>query len=365
MKLYEKGITLTALVITIVIILILVGTTIILLNNSGIINRTEEASNKYLNSQENELMGMNVLAEEIDESYPNLRIGDYVDYTVEEKQLSLQTLQELQKYSGYTGESYNDEFKIVQDDLKWRVLDFKDGCIRLISDKPTTSKIYLQGYNGYNNAVYLINKICDELYSSNIGKAKGMAIEDLEEHLAFDYKEETAISEEKYGEEVVLEDTDSTNYPSIYDIELGSKNPESYLDLSEQNEIINQTSRNMTDRLNIKITSWDRTFEASDFKDYNEGFSEYYNLFINNGDNPQGYIFASRNVFTYKDSLSRYANFGVSWLFNGISQYILYDSRDRSGYLTESFRPIITLSKDVKIDLCDGKNSADNMHKII
>ena len=50
----EKGITLIALVVTIVVLLILAGVSIsLVLNNNGVISRAKEAKNQYAEEQTN------------------------------------------------------------------------------------------------------------------------------------------------------------------------------------------------------------------------------------------------------------------------------------------------------------------------
>ena len=50
----EKGITLIALVVTIVVLLILAGVSIsLVLNNNGIISKAKEAKNRYAEAQTN------------------------------------------------------------------------------------------------------------------------------------------------------------------------------------------------------------------------------------------------------------------------------------------------------------------------
>ena len=51
----EKGITLVALVVTIIVLIILAGVTLnIVLDNDGIINKTQEATEEYKNAQRGE-----------------------------------------------------------------------------------------------------------------------------------------------------------------------------------------------------------------------------------------------------------------------------------------------------------------------
>ena len=55
----ERGITLVALVVTIIVLLILAGVTITLaLSNNGVITRAQEASNTWQNATKNEQAAM-------------------------------------------------------------------------------------------------------------------------------------------------------------------------------------------------------------------------------------------------------------------------------------------------------------------
>ena len=55
----------------------------------------------------------------------------------------------------------------------------------MISDRSTEQTIYFQGAIGYNNAVYLLNDLAQELYSNNNlnGSARSINSDDLEIHM--------------------------------------------------------------------------------------------------------------------------------------------------------------------------------------
>ena len=62
----ERGITLIALIVTIIVLLILAGVTISLaINNQGIFNKAKTAGNAYINAQTNEQTGLNTADEEM------------------------------------------------------------------------------------------------------------------------------------------------------------------------------------------------------------------------------------------------------------------------------------------------------------
>ena len=192
----NKGITLVALVITIVILLILAGISISSLTNTGIFEKAKDAKkasenaeleqNKVLDEYEKELdkYGDNTLVSKFNSG--KIKVGDYVSYTPDQANTN-EILEELKTYSGSDA---NSSSKLKQEmDLKWRVLDVKDGKLRLISDKATTSLITLSGSNGYNNAVYLLDKTCKTLYNNSklTSNVQNLKIEDIQDHLTYDY----------------------------------------------------------------------------------------------------------------------------------------------------------------------------------
>ena len=64
----NKGITLVALVVTIVVLLILAGVSInLVLGDNGIIAKAKEAQRKSAEATQNDLIGMNELAQQLEE----------------------------------------------------------------------------------------------------------------------------------------------------------------------------------------------------------------------------------------------------------------------------------------------------------
>lgn len=75
----EKGITLIALVVTIVVLLILAGVSLsLVIGNDGIIKRAKEAKNRYAEAQTNEEKQLNELANGIDEMETGIKKVDGV-----------------------------------------------------------------------------------------------------------------------------------------------------------------------------------------------------------------------------------------------------------------------------------------------
>ena len=124
----NKGITLVALVVTIVVLLILAGVSInLVLGNNGIIAKAKEAETKSAEASENDLKGMNALTEEMNNALgekpkvdlTKYKIGDFVNYEYDVVS------------SGYETPSTENGFgnqTIAQstETLKWRILNIDE-----------------------------------------------------------------------------------------------------------------------------------------------------------------------------------------------------------------------------------------------
>ena len=357
----NKGITLIALVITIIILLILAGISISTLTNQGlfknakaaqnatekaeaeqgnVLNEYEEEINKYLETNKN-VEGK--IVDRINDG--TIKIGDYVKYTPD-KTSTTEILQELGTYSG---SSDNTTSTLTQENLNWRILDVKDGQVRLISELPTTSKITLKGYNGYNNAVKLLDDTCNTLYTNKqlASKVQNIKIEDIQDKMV-----ETDYSkfDSNYGKTFT-----PTNkyYANILTKEKEQKvngTAGKELGLSEQTKLINQTTKLQASSLEIKYTYWNKAMTANDFKD-----SKYYELFINNGNNYNIYWMSSRCI----NSDSYFATFCARIVnSNGVGGQGLSDSGSGEGKPSSHFRPIITLNNNVQIDTANSRNGS-------
>ena len=188
LKKTESGITLIALVVTIVVLLILAGVSInLVLGNNGIIAKAKDAETKSAEASQNDLKGMNALTEEMNNALgekpkvdlSKYKIGDYVNYTPNTEK-SESTVNQ--------SESGTSEQKVAKDaTLKWRILniDEANGTVDIISENPTSSTVKFYGTLGYHNGPYIMNKICEELYSNSTlnVKARNINLLDMEKHL--------------------------------------------------------------------------------------------------------------------------------------------------------------------------------------
>mgnify|MGYP006977719832 CR=1 FL=1 len=347
----NKGITLVALVITIIILLILAGITISSLTNTGLFSKAQEAKEKTKNATENQAKTLNEYEDELNKYVSGttstqkladkVKVGDYVEYTPDElSNESLTTLKtNLNTYSGNSSSTVNTAIK--RDDLKWRVLDVQNGQVRLISETPTTSKIELYGYNGYNNAVKLIDDACSTLYTNKqlVSKVQNLKIEDITKYMTKQPELDTTTYSptNKYYPEILLKEKGQTVN--------GTTGAE--LDLSEQTEFINQTTKPQVNSWILRKTYWFHSMNNTDsFKD-----TKYYELFINNGNNYSTYWVSSRCI----DADSYHSSFNVHIVNMGFIDANGLCNSDTNNSTNEcTFRPCITLNSNVQVTSGNG-----------
>ena len=67
-------------------------------------------------------------------------------------------------------------------EAQWQILFVNDDTVTLIAENPTNTSFYLEGANGYNNGVKLLNDACKAMYSnSSLGAvARSVDIDDIE-----------------------------------------------------------------------------------------------------------------------------------------------------------------------------------------
>ena len=395
-----SGITLVALVVTIVVLLILAGVTITaLLGDDGIIKKAQNAADLMNNAIQSEQNEMNALLNELDEIIAGngggedtpggdetpqipegLEVGSEVTYTPTAREPYHWDAEYATSYgttsSDYTTYDINlnntGDFKIA--DWKWKVLSIDEatGQVELIASAPTTGTVRLQGAQGYNNAVKLLNDACNSLYGDSTKGIEGRSvdIDDIEKYMtetalreAHQYTNST--SNTQYGNQVSSAYSSSNSkYPVIYAQEKNAvitksdgnvNNEETGLDLSDSpQEFIERSEETSTSSSIGAITTassiqpyqtyWykDATFMQSAFKSANNGVN-YYSLFMPNGTSTN-YWLASRCISTD----SSYCAFYVSLVGSGyVGGSFLYSSYDYPNYPSRALFPVITLSSEL------------------
>ena len=411
----QRGITLIALVITIIVLLILAGVTIATLTGkNGILTRASEASEKTeeagakeqvqlavtgsigtdgklengtLKDNLNKIENISGVPEEItDESYPlvvtvdgkysyvinkdgtvgdaikreGIEVGDYVNYTYDEKAdgYNLLTTQ-----SGHT----SNQTVSQTTGLKWRILNIHvDGTVDLISEAVPSQNVSFGGALGYNNGVYLLNDICKNLYSnSKLGiTARSIELEDIEgqmneEGIAARNAYVSTGGNVKYGSTKTYTGSYS-NYPNLYARENGSginteETKKNGIGVSD-NGYTNPTTETSTTANSLTVTQSYYYFSNTPRSYFDN--SEVYDMLLNTG--------------TYYWLSSRYVNcdtpdagFGLCNIGDsGIGGYYTYASNNKVNSNLARVRPIVSLETNIKIIACEDENDSTNMHQI-
>ena len=365
----SKGITLIALVITIIILVILAGISISALTQTGLFEKAKQTEQKSKEKQEEENTTLETYENKIEQylgedssgskklklvdkvNDGTIKIGDYVKYipdtvtNTDSKYVDL--ISELGKYSGSSANTTSTLTQEIDKEkgLNWRVLDITDaGQVRLISDKPTTSKITFGNANGYNNAVKILDDTCITLYTNKqlASKVQNIKIEDIQDKMVEkNYKK----IDNSYG---TKSSPSSKYYPNVFlkekeqTLTVGnSTTTGSELGLSEQNELITQTTTSIASSWSLKYTYWVKEMTESDFTD-----PIYYKLFINDN----AYWMSSRCVRLW----TNYVNFCIRFVNKYVYATSVYSSYNDVASAIFAFRPVITLNSNVQLDTANS-----------
>ena len=299
-----------------------------------------------------------------------LQLGDYVNYTYDEKTEGYDL---LAKYSGYT----TDQTVNQKSEMKWRILNIhEDGTVDLIGDISSSDQtIYFQGALGYNNGVYVLNDICKELYSNNdLGiAARSVNLDDIENQMS----EEGITARDAYIYEGTQYGSTKAytgsyaNYPNLYAKEKGSgidteTVKTSGIELSDDGYTSTTTeTSSKANSLTVTQTYYNFSNTPSNyFKDYNENSSTVRDILFNT---ETTYWLASRYVTC--DSTN--ANFGLRNV-SGANLYgraLFYSGTATGANPANRLRPVVSLNLSQILpctsDVADGiDTSIQHMHQI-
>ena len=304
---------------------------------------------------------------------PELKVGDFVTYNLTEP--TTNALKELNDdIAAYSGASDNVE-KTKESTLLCRVLEVNSigEPTRLISANGVNS-LSLYGADGYNNAVYLINKMCTTLYSGNKGTTTSLTIEDLEKR----YFDSTALASAKgntYGQTTYYTGNNA-KYPNIAKEEAGMGIATTLV--NGKNEIRNgglglsQQTTTYTGSGDANASSVEEGNKGITVpkKIYNirEGNSNYKNEILNNiihksptedgEDDVATYWLASR----YTNIYSSYGSFGVYYVTYGLAGtgVVLFRSSGVSRERSSAVRPVINLNSGIQAEYAGEYNGEYN-----
>ncbi len=431
----SKGITLLALVITIIVLLILAGISIgAITGNNSIINQAKKSKDETEIAEEKELLekcvafakakqkygsltktdleaeleiyaqdranvdpesddpiivlftdsGRNYLIDldgeiSLDETIiadrTGISIGDYITYTSPTASVTF-----TEAGTGYS--TYATKPATVQAKTLFRVMDIdKYGNLTLMGAmKSEDSNIYLSGALGYNNAVYILNKKCSDLYE-NPSKgitARSIKIEDITDRLNQTGKDKitayinnnmptyagTYIANIDSTNKKVTYKT-RTNYPDIFQYEVGGiiddtdtsgeiGQSESYSGYNGLTNLANKTPNPTS--LTLTSTYYKFVPAASDFDNTKGNASAYQNMFF---ETDTYYWIASRCIDCYSEA----AYFGVRCVLkDGPSALALYYSYNRTNNAGSCMCPVVNIPASVNITV---STDSSTYHKTV
>ena len=350
------------MVVTIVVLLILAGISLnLVLGQNGIISRAQDARNQTAEGKTNTEKAINALTDEM-EAYvkgneggnggsgtpadlSKYNIGDEVAYTYDVVSGGY-TLTAAQ--SGYTSDQTVSQSSTT---LKWKIInkDESTGTIDIVSAEPTSNIVFFYGALGYNNGVYLINDICEKLYSNTAKgiKARSINLEDMEKHLT-----DAGFTARNAYKNVVTYGTPKTytgnkQYPKLYASQIAAGITSTSVtkpDIVKTIDPYKESSKGYTTP----------TAETSDTAG-DSGLTvtqTYYNIPINEANyGAAAAILANSNYFwvasRYVDTGSSIAGFGLRFANTNVGGHNMFLS---DGYAYDNYyrlRPLVSLSSSV------------------
>ncbi len=371
----EKGITLVALVITIIILLILAGVALTTaLGQNGLFERAKVAGENYKSAEADESKKLVEVDKEIDKMVDGedsqdspvsnipeeMQVGDVVNYTPD----TTTTYNLTSDKSGYDTEQTVD-----QETYTWKVLNINNDSVDIMG-VPTSSMptVYFRGSTGYNNGVYCLDELCKTLYSNNKlrAEARSIDLQDIEAKMnttgknargtwsnAVKYGETKVYSSNQYYpnlamyENILGIDNDIVNTSGIGESNDGTKLEEITIPLLESNTSTFSSSKSMAKKkMTVKQNYYELESPSECFDD-----SKFYDVIFGTGTE---YWLASRSSLCDNSD----AAFGLRCVKDSqLTGYDLFFSYNLPNTNTSyHVAPIVSLDSNVKYTSAgDGK----------
>ena len=175
------GITLIALVVTIVVLLILAGVSVnALFGDSGIIEKAKDAQNKMNLAIENDQKGINELSKWLDNQVNSTTGGD--DPVTPTGNWTQNKTSVTNGTTTYTvGDDYTYDCGVSGYTGVWKVLGAENGKL-LIMSTVDVGTLQLSGKDGYNTGISQLNTMCAQ-YGTN---ARSIKVEDINRVTGYD-----------------------------------------------------------------------------------------------------------------------------------------------------------------------------------
>ncbi len=395
-KLSEDGITIIALVITIIILLILAGITISMVSNDGILGKAKNATAVSDKSSAEEEMSMYLAGIDIQKEQEGNtgRLADYLSSNVGndglEDFLNNGDGYAQVAYKGYNymvnlddgtftyigktdGKGVNRHLRqilnsdnqdvpgvamveageIETEDLGWKVLSTnEDGTVNLIANANTSFEVSISGINGYTNGVKALNEICSKLYGNleiNGKKVLSARSVNAEDFYNITYSVSRAYQNNKKIEPIINQlDTANNGYSTDQISE--------YIDITNTSASQSSNTQMLAENTSPTITNPNRT-NKSTVSMMNTGNNYWLATRMNSYTWNQG----SDGKTPYSEDLSyEYYRFAFARTDGAYSTYTMFQTNqnynttgsNQSGSC--ALRPVITVSADSVSDTSVG-----------
>lgn len=402
----NRGITLIALVITIIVLLILAGVTIATLTgDNGILTRASEASKETKQANAGEQVQLEVTASigtdgNINIEDLNDNLGHIEGLTHEGESITdnpIETLPATVVVDGYnvmirkngsvvvsewtqigyeitngkitvkvgdyvlnynegiestqietTESGHTEQQNFTTENLGWRILGIgENGELELISDNPTTTTITLTGETGYLNAENVLNRTCDELYGRGeyAESARSLNVEDINKLANYDPK-----TYDEYGDLYKYRFSTEEGYMQY------SKSIDNGKNWSDWTNITSSSCQTFRMPGGIETISVNNPIESEKIE------NTYYRYTISSkitdtsianmitkgtGESNITQWLASHTVKCESNN----ANFDMRILFFGeVNGYFLYGTNNNTGNLNWNVRPVVSLQSNIQLE---------------
>ena len=291
-----------------------------------------------------------------------LQVGDIINYSPSgtyswDRNYATSNSTATDTLSSSAGQSFNVS--------KWKVLsiDKSTGKIEMVPATTPNGTVTLQGAQGYNNAVKLLNDACSSLYSDT---SKGITARSITEedfvkvggtkwiNARAAYSSNASV---KYGNQYGTPYTTNKYYPTMYKNEannvIDGTKTESGLKQSEQTSLIAKTDEGATNGyLNAKtsIQPYQTHYNTTDYATTASLLEGYSSILLPKGSSTTYWV-ASRCVILY----SSYCDFHVRGVYSGsFNANYMFNSGAGVGSNSRAVFPVVSLSSQLLEKAANG-----------
>ena len=289
-----------------------------------------------------------------------LQVGDVINYSPSgtyswDRNYATSNSTATNTLSSSAGQSFNVS--------KWKVLsiDKSTGKIEMVPATIPSGTVTLQGAQGYNNAVKLLNDACSSLYSDT---SKGITARSITEEdfvkvggTKWTNKRASYVNNAKYGNQYGTPYTTNNYYPTMYKNEannvINGTKTESGLKQSEQTNLIAKTDESSTNgyfKAKTSIQPYQTYYNTTNYATTASLLEGYSNILLPKGSSTTYWV-ASRCVDLYSSA----CNFNVRIVYSGFF-YANYVFNSGAGVNSGSRAvfPVVSLSSQLLEKATDG-----------